>query len=62
MDEEPKFPLMAKVRVLPPHPLDEGYVIAFRMLENGQRVYKLSLEDAGGSWENWIPEQHLERC
>ena len=44
----------------PGQPSDEGYVIEFRVVD-GKRLYKLSLEDGDGSWENWYAEDALER-
>ncbi len=59
---DPIFPLMAKVKVKDPtQPCQEGYVIEFRE-QNGQRLYKLSLDDKDGTWENWYAEDALERC
>ena len=61
MDEEPKFPLMAKVRTLPPLPPHEGYVIEIRDRVE-LRLYKLSLQNDGVSWEKWFDEESLEQC
>lgn len=59
---DPLFPLMAKVKVKDPdQPYQEGYVIESRV-QDGRQLYKVSLDDKAGTWENWYAEEALERC
>ena len=59
MDAEQQFPEMAHVRVLAPDlPPDDGHVLASQV-RDGQRIYKVSLLNEQGTWENWYPEEWL---
>jgi hypothetical protein len=62
---EPKFSEMNKVRITNPDFGDyEGYVIASQ-LRDGRWIYKLSISEDPAkrdSFDNWIPEEFLERA
>ena len=63
-DVEPRFSELNKVRVNDtvnePY---EGYVVGSEF-ENGRWIYKISISEdapADGTWDNWAPEECLER-
>jgi len=58
----PRFSELTKVRVTCERYGDfEGYVIAWQE-RNGRWIYKVSLaEDPRTSFDNWIPEEYLEK-
>lgn len=64
----PRFLPLVKVRVIDPrfYPPNgksiEGFVIESRE-KDGRMVTKISMLDgAGEAFENWYPEESLERC